>query len=155
MFIENLKNTLNDEFNVSITENGAVGYRTSGKNLLDLNFAVSSLRSKSEKEIIDMFMKAFYDDKLMAMRWLFYASDVRQGLGERRLFRVIIRHLSIYHSDIVENLIDLIPEYSRWDNILEILDTPLEEKVISIIKAQLEEDCEKVGYNVPWKSGRK
>jgi len=155
MFIENLKDTLNDEFNVSITENGAVGYRTSGKNLLDLNFAVSSLRSKSEKEIIDMFMKAFYDDKLMAMRWLFYASDVRQGLGERRLFRVIIRHLSIYHSDIVENLIDLIPEYSRWDNILEILDTPLEEKVISIIKAQLEEDCEKVGYNVPWKSGRK
>lgn len=43
-FMSAMKNTLNDEYNVSVTENGAVGYRTSGKELLDLNFAVSSLR---------------------------------------------------------------------------------------------------------------
>lgn len=40
-FIEKLKNTLDNEFNVSETENGAVGYRTTGKDLLDLHFAVS------------------------------------------------------------------------------------------------------------------
>ena len=38
--------------NTSVTENGAVGYRTTTKALLDLNFRVSSLRNRSESEII-------------------------------------------------------------------------------------------------------
>ena len=42
-FMESLKETLNEDMNVSVTENGAVGYRTSGKELLDLNFSVSSM----------------------------------------------------------------------------------------------------------------
>lgn len=48
-FMSNLKSTLNNECNVSVTENGAVGYRTTGKALLDLNFSVASLRRASEK----------------------------------------------------------------------------------------------------------
>lgn len=42
-----------------LTENGAVGYRTTGKELLDLNFMTSSLRNKSEDEIFDSFLRAF------------------------------------------------------------------------------------------------
>ena len=42
-FAAALDSTLKNE--VSITENGAVGFKTSGKNLVDINFAVSSLRS--------------------------------------------------------------------------------------------------------------
>lgn len=34
MFMESLKETLNEDYNVSVTENGAVGYRTTGKELL-------------------------------------------------------------------------------------------------------------------------
>lgn len=44
-FMDNLKQTLGEDFNVSVTENGAVGYRTTGKELLDINFAVSISRS--------------------------------------------------------------------------------------------------------------
>lgn len=44
-FMDGIKSTLNNECNVSVTENGAVGFRTTGKALLDLNFAVASLRS--------------------------------------------------------------------------------------------------------------
>lgn len=36
-FMQNVKNMLNNEYNTSVTENGAVGYRTSGRALLDLN----------------------------------------------------------------------------------------------------------------------
>ena len=86
-FMDGIKSTLNNECNVSVTENGAVGFRTTGKALLDLNFAVASLRSASEHDISQRFTKAFFEDKLMAMKWLFYARDVRGGLGERRLFR--------------------------------------------------------------------
>ena len=76
-FMSNLKSTLNNECNVSITENGAVGYRTTGKALLDLNFSVASLRRASEKDIFNRFTKAFFEDKVLAMKWLFYARDVR------------------------------------------------------------------------------
>ena len=37
MFIDNLK----EELNVSTTENGALGYATTGKELLDFNFKVA------------------------------------------------------------------------------------------------------------------
>lgn len=34
-FMDGIKSTLNNECNVSVTENGAVGFRTTGKALLD------------------------------------------------------------------------------------------------------------------------
>lgn len=71
-FMDGIKSTLNNECNVSVTENGAVGFRTTGKALLDLNFAVASLRSASEHDISQRFTKAFFEDKLMAIKWLFY-----------------------------------------------------------------------------------
>ena len=49
--------------NVSHTENGAKGYATTRKPLLDLNFNVSKLRFLSNDEIIDMFIDAYDDDK--------------------------------------------------------------------------------------------
>ena len=66
-FMDGIKSTLNNECNVSVTENGAVGFRTTGKALLDLNFAVASLRSASEHDISQRFTKAFFEDKLMAI----------------------------------------------------------------------------------------
>jgi len=66
-----------------MTENGALGYASTGKALVDMNFKVSSFRNCSEDQIFNSFMAAFNEDKVMAMRWLFYARDVRGGLGER------------------------------------------------------------------------
>ncbi len=109
-FIERLESTLQGEFNISVTENMALGYKTTGKSLLDLNFAVASLRSKSEQEITDMFIKAYFEDRKMALVWLFYARDVRGGLGERRLFRVIFEYLARNNEEVpVGKLIGLIP----------------------------------------------
>ena len=73
MFLDKLKETLKHEFNESYTENRALGYRTTGKNLLDLNYKVASLRSASENEIAGLFKLAFYEDKLLALKWLFFA----------------------------------------------------------------------------------
>ena len=61
-FIEKLKETLCEDFNTSITENGAVGYRTSGKELLDLNFSVSSLRNRSDHEVQKRFADAYFEN---------------------------------------------------------------------------------------------
>ena len=64
-FMNDLKTTL-DENSFSVTENGALGFSTSGKALLDINFAVTSFRNKSDKAIEDAFAKAFYENKLLA-----------------------------------------------------------------------------------------
>ena len=116
--------TLNEDFNYSRTENGALGYKTSGRSLLDLNFAVSSLRKASEGDIISRFEKAFFENKLVAMKWLFFVRDVRGGLGERRLFRVIAKHMAAAHTEYIKPLLPLFAEYGRWDDVFALFDTP-------------------------------
>lgn len=147
MFMNNLKETLNEDFNVSITENGAIGYRTSGKELLDINFAVASMRSMDEDQIIDKFVKAFYENKLLAVKWLFYVRDAREGVGERRLFRVCMKYLTSKHIDIAKAIIKLVPEYGRWDDLWCVIYTYLKDDIINIIKNQLDEDINNMKEN--------
>lgn len=146
-FMDGLKSTLND--GRSVTENGAVGFRTTGRSLLDLNFAVASLRSASEKDIQNRFFKAFFDDKLMAMKWLFYARDVRGGLGERRLFRVCMVPLAKDFPEYVRPVIELIPKYGRWDDLWCLLDTPVADEVKRCMAVQLDHDKHLYAMNQP------
>ena len=96
------------------TENGAVGYHTSGKHLLDANFAVSSMRNWSEQRIVKLFAKAYYENPLLAVKWLFYLRDIRgNGMGERHTFRICLKWLMKNHADYAENVVPLIPEYGR------------------------------------------
>lgn len=146
-FSDLLKEESNSELH-SLTENEAVGYQTSGKCLIDLNFKISSYRNKEEKEIEADFEKAFVENSLYAIKFLFFASDIRQGLGERRFFRVCLNWLEKNnHGDLIERLLDLIPEYSRWDNILCLIGTSLEPKVISLIKNQIDTDLQKISWD--------
>lgn len=138
--MQNIKNILDNEYNTSVTENGALGYKTSGKALVDLNFAVSSFRSASPEKIAVQFVKAYYEDVMLALRWLFYVGDVRQGLGERRLFKTIMFYLAQNHIEIARALLPLIPEYSRWDIVVALMDSPLEGEVVEMIQRQLQED---------------
>ena len=91
-FFNEMRNTaLNKiEYNMSVTENGALGFKTSGKYLLDMNFKVASMRNMTFGQIKNMFSLAYAEDPRLAIIWLFYVRDVREGLGERRLFRCIL-----------------------------------------------------------------
>ena len=146
-FMTQLKTQLDNE--VQRTENGAVGYRTTGKKLLDLNFSVASLRSVSEQQIIDKFMDAYYENPMLACKWLFYARDVREGLGERRLFRVVFTWLSKNNDDVAANVLKFIPEYGRYDDLLCAFDTLLQDDVLDIIKEQLDTDTYNMKNNQP------
>ena len=118
-FYDQLQKTLTDsDGNRSVTENGAVGYKTTGRKLLDLNFDVSSLRGKTDAEIERMFADALAENFGTAIVWLFFARDVRGGLGERRLFRVCMKYLALEFPDTVHKLLPLISEYGRWDDLL-------------------------------------
>lgn len=137
-FMKKLEEMLKNK--TGLTENGAVGYKTSGKELLDLNFAVSSLRSKGEEYIAKAFARAFYEDEMLAWKWLFFLRDVRGGLGERRSFRVILRSMAYQEPEIMKNLVDVIAEYGRYDDLLCLFSTPIEQEVLRYLGEQLRED---------------
>ena len=146
--MSNLKTTL-DENSFSVTENGALGFSTSGRKLLDLNFAVTSFRNKSDKAIEDAFAKAFYEDKLLAIKWLFYSRDREEGIGERRLFRVALKWLATEQPQIAKAVFELSGFYGRLDDMFVLLDTDLRDDVISYISKQLKEDQENMKNGKP------
>ncbi|MCL2721575.1 MAG: DUF2828 domain-containing protein [Treponema sp.] len=120
------------------TENAAWMFKSSGQNLLDMNFRVASYRGMNESEIIGDWIKAFADDPELALKWLFFARDVRGGLGERRLFRIIMEHLCRTENRFLK-LLKYISEYGRWDDLLTAFNIN-KAIVVSIIKEQLETD---------------
>lgn len=147
-FMNAIQNTINEE--KSTTENGAIGYRTTGKELLDLNFAVASLRSMSDEEVAQRFKKAFCEDNILAMKWLFFARDVRQGMGERRLFRVVLADLVKSNPEMVIPVINLIPEYGRYDDLWCLLDDEKAADVVyQIVDDQLAQDITNAQFGKP------
>ena len=147
-FMSAVKSELDNEYNVSMTENGALGYATC-QPLVDMNFRVTSYRNRSEAEIISDYVKALNEDFPLAVAWLFYARDVREGLGERRLFRALIKHLANTHPKLVEQLLNEIAEYGRWDDLLTLLDTAAYDAVVELVVKQLKSDINNMAENKP------
>jgi hypothetical protein len=147
-FMNDLKQTLNEN-SFAYTENGALGFSTSGTKLLDINFAVTSFRNKSDKAIEDAFVKAFYENKLLAVKWMFLARDAREGIGERRLFRICLKWLATEQSEIAKAVFGLVPYYGRFDDMWCLLDTELRNDVIAYVSMQLDEDLENMKANKP------
>lgn len=138
-FMKNVKAELNNE--KTLTTNLAVAYETAGDELLDFNFKITNLRSCEESEIISNFKKIFYKDKLLAIKYLFYVGDIRQGLGERRIFKTCMKWVSKYHPEDAIKVVRLIPEYSRWDILISLIDnSSIKTEVVSLIRNQLVED---------------
>jgi len=120
------------------TENGARVHVSTGRALLDMNFKVASYRGASQQTIIQDFTKAYSENAELAVKWLFFVRDVREGLGERDLFRTILQRL-ITLDVRVKPLLKLVPEYGRWDDLLIAFDSAQEE-VVAILSKQLNDD---------------
>ena len=124
---------LKREANKTYTENGAVTYRTSGKDCLDLFAAIGALRRANDRDICNRFLKAYAEDPDLAMKILFYARDVRGGLGERRVFRSILTWLASNEKGSVVRNLPYIAEYGRWDDVLVLLKTPCRKEALALL----------------------
>ena len=132
---------LKQEANLTYTENGAVTYRSTQSQCLDLFATVGALRRESDEEITGRFLRAYAENPDLAMKTLFYARDVRGGIGERRVFRTILRWLAVNEPQSVRKNIPYIAEYGRWDDLLVLLGSPCESAALDCIKVQLTADC--------------
>ena len=131
---------LRREANTAYTANGAVSNASTMSDCLDFFATAGALRNTDDDEIVTRFIRAFAEDKDIAMKILFYARDIRGGLGERRAFRVILKYLAQNYSDTVIKNLDNIAEYGRYDDILSLMDTACEQEAVAYIKAVLTDD---------------
>lgn len=121
--------------NYTATENGAVIYKSTGNAVMDVFGTLDSYNKLTMDNeysfnfILDKFYQACYEDRKLAMKLLFYLRDIRGGQGCRTLFRVIMITLANYY-----------PEYGRSNDLIYLLDTPIEKNVIKYIGQVLSED---------------
>jgi len=134
--------SLKKEANLTRTENGALTLRSTQSHCLDLFAAIGALRRADEDEIVERFLRAYAEDPDLAMKTLFFARDVRGGLGERRVFRVILKRMAAEYPDSVRRNIPYVAEYGRYDDLLTLMGTPCEEQALDCIRKQLEADLE-------------
>ena len=122
------------------TENGAVALNTTGNRNLDFYSSIGGLRNADNLRIEALFSEAYKEDPLLATRIAFYGRDIRGGLGERRVFGVILRYMAYHNPEALRPNLDLIGVYGRYDDLYALIGTPLEEEMWNAMKTQLDED---------------
>lgn len=107
-------------FGTDVTANGAVSYSTpdvSGvydgrlawffKGIRDVNFVFAA----------EYLKKSMHESKIDTFCLVFNTRDVLKGKGERDLGRKAFQWLLINYPDEMRNVITLIPDYGRWDDL--------------------------------------
>lgn len=104
----------------SFTANGAITHSTSLNAVLDLFFIAGASRTIEESVIQNMLTKAYAENKLLTLKVIFWAGDIRGGQGERRFLRIALKWLETYHNSVLEQLLQFVPEFNRWDSLFEL-----------------------------------
>ena len=98
-------------------------------------------RSTPKEEVLKCFKNAYVEDEKLAIANLLYLLDIRDGKGERDLFKICFKWLCDNGNlEYAKKVLYLIGELGRYDYVLVGLNTRLEQDVINLIKDQLRED---------------
>ena len=135
---------------MSVTQNGALAYASSGSHLLDFHYEMSAFRDMDTAEFFKWFARAYNEDPMLAIKEAFYAGDIRLGMGERLTFRRCMKYLCEWHPEIAKAIIPLVPEYNRWDSVLTFYRVEkTRSAAVELIKNQLKEDIENANNGKP------
>ena len=127
--------------NKTLTENGDLAFVSSGSPCLDY-FAQIGGKRNDLRVAASLFARALNEDKATAAKLLFYTRDPRKGIGERRLFRFLYNSLASSYPRLAAPLLPFLAKYGRYDDLLCVFFTPLEDDAITLIEEQLEKDLE-------------
>ncbi|MBP5603031.1 MAG: DUF2828 family protein [Treponema sp.] len=130
--------------NVAHTENGDLAYKSTGSACLDF-FSLCGGMRRNVSDLSKLFVKAFAEEPVVAIKILFYMRNIRGGLGERNSFRVLLKELAQFYPETAKKILYAIPEYGRWDDVLVLMDTSIKDNAVALIKAQLEKDKAAIG----------
>ena len=118
------------------TTNGMKAYKSTSNPLVDLFFKIGASRGK---DITREFTAAFAENKALALRIAQWARDVREGAGERQIFRDILVYLEKADPEAASLLMNKVPEIGRWDDLLVFTNSALKAQAFSLIQKALNE----------------
>lgn len=124
------------ETSITLTENGGRALSTTGDKLLNLFAVLGALRSRPT-DVIDKFDAAFRENADLATKMAFYGRDVRGGLGERAVGRLMLRELALLYPEVVTANLKNIVEFGRYDDLFVLFDTPVETAMVAFVKMRL------------------
>jgi hypothetical protein len=116
------------------TANGMKARASTSSACVDLFFNIGAMRGKN---VVPAFTAAYVENQDLAARIALWARDARGGAGERKVFRDILLDLVKSDTDRATALMRKIPELGRWDDVLVLLGTELEQPALEMIKAAL------------------
>lgn len=118
------------------TTNGMKARASSANSVVDLFYKIGASRGK---DITGDFTAAFVENKELTLRVAQWARDVREGAGERQIFRDVLKHLEKTDREAASLLIRKVPELGRWDDLLVFTDSELKAQAFDLIKQALNE----------------
>lgn len=136
-----LLNNLVNQSNQTTTTNGMGAYKSTLNANLDFFALAGAARTATEDKLRSLFEKAYCENKDLALKNLFHLRDIRGGKRERRAFRICFKHLCKLDKDVATKLLSLVPEYGRWDDVIDVLDVKnVSDAVVEVIGKQLAND---------------
>ena len=119
------------------TLNGMKARETTANACVDLFFKIGASRGK---DIIPQFVSAFVENPDYALRIAQWTRDIREGAGERQLFKDILIYLDKAYPGQARHLINKVELLGRWDDLLiKYTDTANENYAFSCIAKALSE----------------
>lgn len=122
---------------VSRTENGAVTYSSSGREIVDLFFKIGASRGT---DISSLFLSAYALNQDLAVRVLLWARDVRGGAGERQTFKnLVLKLINQGETATVIRILHKIPLIGRWDDLFDFIQISpvLDEEITRLVREGL------------------
>ena len=135
-YLESLKT----EANYTRTLNGAKTHGSTGDACLDFFAVAGGMRYRKRGDQITLFDRAYIEAPELAAKLLFHLRDIRGGMGERALFRTLLRHVAFAWPETAKKNVKFVADFGRWDDLLCLLGTPAEEEAVRVMKLQLADD---------------
>jgi len=120
-----------------------------------LNFNLDMFAYSSRNFIQDYeknknrFKNALIENDDIALANLLYTLDIRNGKGERALFKSYFSALIEMNKDYAIQILPYISELGRWDYVFEGIGTEIEEAVYDFVRAYLMMDIKNYNNNKP------
>ena len=118
------------------TQNGMKARASTANACVDLFFKIGAMRGQ---DAIPAFTAAYVENPDIATRIALWARDVREGAGERKIFRDILKNsvMSRIDGPYLQRMIDKSVELGRWDDILVVLESDCDVELQSYVIAKI------------------
>ena len=122
--------------NYSTTTNGAVQYKTSNDECVDLFSKIGSMRHWRRREVLEYFEKAFEHNPELTTRITYWARAAREGSGERKTFYTILDEIARTSPDFISDNARTLAQIGYWKDLIRYFDIP---KVVSVFAQSIKD----------------